>query len=210
MMSLGIGIIAVPERKSRLPFLMSRLGVSEDAIAWDNEHKGHLYNWWQAIEVASKNKPSHVLIVEDDALPSKNVITATHKLINKYPDLIISLFSFRPMRKDLKSGSIFRLPKVLNGDVAVIYPTQWLNELRADYLKRKDTINISKSMYGGGADELRTVLRPGYQQWSTYPNLVQHDVLAESVLGHKLPSNVSENCLSMDDDASTFNWGMTE
>jgi hypothetical protein len=198
--------MAVPERKQQVSKLTERLGIADSQIAWDHNHLGHLYNWWQAIDIASKNNPSHVLILEDDAIIPNNLLKASEKLIGKYPSFIINLFSFRPISDGVKPGSLVMLPKALNGDVAAIYPVAWLDELRKDYLKNPDILKNIKSSFGGGAEELRAALRPGYDQWITVPNLVQHDSSSKSILGHYLEVGQSSNCLSEEDDALSLDW----
>lgn len=203
--SLGVGILAVPERRTRVDQLLKKLGLSEAAVAWDHNHDGHLPTWWRAIKLASSSHPSHVLLLEDDAEPCKDFIPAIQKLVETYPDRIISLFTTQEP-PTLQTGHITLVPHNGFSDVAVVYPLAWLEGLRRDFaIWQQESGNVEWST-NHGADELRMKLRPLQKSWNTLPSLVQHGCPTQSTLGHNFAHSRARLCLEQYTSALSLDW----
>jgi len=202
--SLGVGVMAVPSRRERIGRLMERLGLDESSVAWDTHYEGHTPNWWRAVELASRGNPTHVLVLEDDAEPCRDFIPAVEKLITAYPDRIISFFS---AKHDAVHDKQLHLAKHHGlGDVAVVYPREWLEDLRRDFDARQEELASTRWQAGYGADEMRMKLRPLQVSWNTVPSLVQHGCPAESTLGHTLAHSFARSCVGVHESALALDW----
>lgn len=192
--------MAVPDREVRARQLAQMLGLKEEVIAWDTDHEGHIVNWWRAVERASADNPSHVLILEDDAEPCVDFIEAVKKVIVAYPDRIISFFSAK--HRAGISRQITLTEHYGLSDVAVVYPRKWLDELRDDYNLRIDELRENSR----GADGLRMKLRPLQKTWSTLPSLVQHGLPHESTLGHNFANSTARSFIGSHTSALMLDW----
>lgn len=177
---ISTAIMAVPERSERVASLLDKLGLNEGKVVWDRQHAGHLPTWWRAVDLALAYETSHVLIMEDDAEPSRDLIAGLEKLVKVYPDRVFSLYSnSREVQKARVEGhKLIKTYRTLS-DVAMVYPAEWLRELEVDYRKR------AGEFIGKGADEMRVKLRPGLEVWLTAPSLVEHGGINASTLNHK-------------------------
>lgn len=208
---LGVGILSVPERQQRLQQLLKQLDLAESTAALDMKHEGHVINWWRAADIAMHQplhgnaQPTHALVIEDDAEPCPDFITAVQKLIKLYPDRTISFFTRDPVVNAVAVGNLAEVNDVPT-DLAVVYPTKWLQVVKADYLKHIDDFARHKKRMGYGADELRRELRPNKQVWATVPSLVQHGCPVESTLGHRYPANVAARFIGTETSALSINW----
>ncbi len=202
---LGVGIMAVPERKARVAGLLARLGQPAAHVVWDDTHAGHVHNWWRAVAIASQGHATHALILEDDAEPCRDFLVAAAKIVTRYPDRIISFFS--ASKTPLPPTTHLSLaPHHGFGDVAVVYPVPWLQALRHDFTGRESELAASKWQVSYGADELRMRLRPRQKAWCTYPSLVQHGCPNESTLGHRFTHSTAWPCLDTATSALSLDW----
>ena len=196
--------MAVPERAERVANLLQRLALDENVVSWDEHHAGHVSNWWRAIDLAGVGEPSHLLILEDDAEPCRDFLPAVQRIVEYYPARVISFFSpavspaGRPANISLK-------PHQGLGDVAVVYPRQWLVELRQDFLAREAELQTMHWQAGYGADEVRLKLRPHATFWTTSPSLVQHGN-GPSTLGHRLARTRSPSFIGWAQSALALDW----
>ena len=207
---LGVGVLSVPERRPRLLKLLEKIGVPETYVALDMEHQGHVINWWQAVAIAcasspfSTRKPTHVLIIEDDAEPCPDFMKAVNLLIDIYPDRVISFFTRSPEVATSPEGSLQRVHDVPT-DLAVVYPVKWLDELKIDYDTRQMDFARNKRRWGYGADEMRAELRPDKEVWATIPSLVEHGCPRESTLAHFYPTNIAKRYIG-EKSALSIDW----
>jgi hypothetical protein len=202
--TLSIAIMGVPERRPQITKLLHQLDLPDAAVAWDDQHEGHVPNWWRAIHVASQNKSSHVLILEDDAEPCRDFVPTVQRLIELYPTRIMSFFSAKPYEKN---EVLTLIPSYRSlSDVAVVYPRVWLEELRQDFLANEEKLLASHWQAGYGADEMRIKLRPQQQVWNTVPSLVQHGSPHESTLGHNFAIAIARSFIGHDVSALTLDW----
>jgi len=198
--------MAVPERQDRVNDLLLSLGLPEaDIVAWDIDHEGHVPTWWRAVKIASSNNTTHALILEDDAEPCHDFLTAARDIVGRYPDRIISFFATSKTPLPI-TNSLTLAPHHGFSDVAVVYPTQWLKSLHQDFEISKQQLANSKWQAGYGADELRMRLRPQQKTWRTYPSLVQHGCPTSSTLGHKFAYSVARPCLDKNSTALALDW----
>lgn len=206
---LGVAIMAVPERAERVGRLLSCLDLSDARVSWDPNHDGHVANWWRAVTLALANSQvTHALILEDDAEPCRDFLPAAEQLVERFPERTIS-FYFARRERDLPSGAATLIPhfRALT-DVAVVYPREWLEELRQDYEIQKDELEATHWQLGYGADEMRIKLRPTRRVWHTVPSLVQHGCPVESTLGHRIPNAQAPTYIGANVSALTLNWTM--
>lgn len=201
---VSVAVMAVPERSDRVTKLLSELKLDDDRVIWDHYHLGHLPTWLQAVDLALKSDSSHVLILEDDAEPSQDLIPAVEKLIELYPERIFSLYSnsrqVNQARKD--NLSFFKSYRTLS-DVAIVYPADWLRQLRQDYKLR------ANEFVGKGADEMRVMLRPTLEIWSTVPSLVEHGGFKQSILGHRTWNQKARWFIGQNNSALQIDWTRT-
>ena len=202
--TLHIGIMAVPERRERVTRLLNQLRLGDSSVAWDVNHEGHMINWWRAVDLASRGNPTHVLILEDDAEPCRDLIPAVEKIAAAYPDRIVSLFSAK--HGAAKSSSITLVEHYGLSDVAVVYPRKFLEKLRQDYENQRDQLANARWQAGQGADEMRMKLQPLQKSWSTMPSLVQHGAPNESTLGHNFARSTASSFIGADTSALMLDW----
>lgn len=212
MPSLGVAIMGVPERRSRQLGLLKKLGLTDDFISTDVNHQGHVFGWWQAVELAKTKSltgtpPTHLLIIEDDAEPCLEFLAAAQKLVELYPDRTISFYSNRPVVEEARQRGdrLVQVEDVPN-DVAVVYPLDWINDLQRDYQAVASSFERSKRRWGYGADEMRWELRPNKVVWTTSPSLVQHGAPESSTLGHRFPSSVARWFIGHNVSALSIDW----
>lgn len=208
---LGVGVLSVPERKQHVQQLLKHLKLDESIVALDVKHEGHVVNWWRAANIAmsrplsGSTKPTHALIVEDDAQPCLDFIAAVQRLVRLYPDRTISFFTRDPVVQHAATGELVRVNDVPT-DLAVVYPITWLKAVQADYEMCRDDFARHKRRIGYGADELRHELRPDKLVWATVPSLVQHGCPTQSTLGHRYPTNVAARFVGSETSGLSINW----
>ena len=202
--------MAVPARTERVAKLLDKLGLSDEVVVWDIEHAGHVPTWWRTIKLATKTNPSHILILEDDAEPCLDFLATVEKLIAMFPDRIISFYTAQTARDPQKPGQISLYSHYhAFGDVAVVYPTEWLKELEIDY--RAQAANLTKMTWqaGFGADEMRMKLRPKQLVWNTAPSLVQHGCPTDSTLGHRFPRGLARPYIGSYTSPLSLDWAVS-
>jgi len=203
--TLGVGIMAVPERKMQVDRLLSRLALPLSQVVWDEGHEGHVFNWWRAVAVACIPAATHALILEDDAEPCQDFLAAVEKLIANYPERIISFFSVSKTPRD-GTSQLSLLPHHGFGDVAVVYPVSLQQKLGKEFTDRDQELAIHPWNVAYGADELRMKLRPHLKMWCTYPSLVQHGSPISSTLGHRFARSLANPCLDANSSALALDW----
>lgn len=198
--------MGVPERRDRILKLIQQLDLTEASVTWDYDHHGHVFNWWRAVALASQSKPSHVLILEDDAEPCLDFMAAVQRLITIYPERIINFFTAKvyPASKTITLVSTYRSLS----DVAAVYPRTWLDDLRRDFLIQQPQLEQGHWQAGFGADEMRVKLRPQQQVWHTVPSLVQHGSPYHSTLRHDFPHTTARSFIGEKTSALSFDWSM--
>lgn len=207
---LGVAIMAVPERAERVGRLLSCLDVNETRVSWDPAHDGHVANWWRAVTLClADSQVTHALILEDDAEPCRDFLVAAEQLVARFPERTISFYSGR-REHDLQVKEARLVPhfRALT-DVAVVYPREWLEELRRDYEAQKEELEATQWQLDYGADEMRIKLRPKRQVWHTLPSLVQHGCPSESTLGHRIPNARASVYIGANVSALTLDWTTT-
>ncbi len=207
MNRLGIGIMAVPERHSMVMNLISKLDLDKSVIAWDENHDGHIINWWRAADIALLGKPTHALIMEDDALPCLDFTETVKKIIDIYPDRTIGFFTRNKEILDKPAGTLIKINDVPT-DIAVVYPVKELENIRIVYNLKIDSFDRKKRRWGYGADEMRKELDPGKVVWTTVPSLIQHGGAEKSSLNHHYPGNLSRNFIGENISGLSIDWNV--
>lgn len=88
--SLAIVIMAHPARRARAELLAEE--VKADTIIWDDDRKGEWDTGARAWRTGSLLSASHVLVLQDDAIPVANLRGEIHARIHQHPTMPISLY----------------------------------------------------------------------------------------------------------------------
>lgn len=127
-MTISVSIMAHPSRKDFIPCIFDKLG-REVPVAWDriNNRWDTGRRAWELHDPAA----SHHLVLQDDVLLSKDLLTALPKVVAAIPDQPISLFVRHKRRWNPLVLKCQRRPRVrwlilqrLNWGPAVLLPVQ--------------------------------------------------------------------------------------
>jgi hypothetical protein len=150
--SLAVSVMAVPKREDMVLELVSSLGIPNSQVAWEDGS-----GIWNTRCKAMKKygpKHTHILVLQDDAIPCEGLIEKVEDFMEEYPDDIISFYTGK--RKNLlfmhkiankisfAQGNTFSL-RSLSWGVAVLMPVKYVEEVidfwddKEEYLKHDDT-----------------------------------------------------------------------
>ena len=134
----NIKIMSVPERINMSQELCKMLNLSIDNICVDVFHNGPLFNQIQCLQNMVQSNVSHVIILQDDALPCDNFQEICDNIIQSHPNDVIGLFPYDflddEVQIDKNSVSPYYDVGKLSG-VGVIIPTIYV-EHYLKYLKQ--------------------------------------------------------------------------
>ena len=121
--SIDIRIMAIPERKENDLALCQQLPMAK--VFYDTNHNGNFLNARRTWLFPTDK--THVLVLQDDVELCDNFLNYVTKVINKYPDKIITYFS-------LNRDTLYDTPyiKILNKQtygLAVSIPTKLINNI---------------------------------------------------------------------------------
>lgn len=151
--------------------------VGADATFVDNGHQGEWRNHRRAITWAAQRPGiTHVLVVQDDAVPVPDILLHAHEAASRRPDDLISLYvgTNRPRRKDVldavqaaddTGASWLRADSLLWG-VAVIYPVEHIEAI-LESCSRPPALPYDQRVGRWAQQNNRDV-------WYTWPSLVDH------------------------------------
>ena len=199
MISISCAIMHSPfssERRRCLEAMIQQLSPEAIAESWhdcqifgDFHRRGHWWNAKRCMEWGVSLRSTHHLILQDDIMFCQDFVAGLHKLIEVWPDEIISLF-FGP-RKTFKKGGRWGDAEGPWGQ-AVIYPHDMLSEFlewQREHIKptlRHDDTRVT--LFCDGTD--RTVKVP-------FPNVIDHIDDMKSTLNHKgFVPRISDDFLS--------------
>lgn len=185
MATLSVKIMAHPKREAFIPELVSRLGLQDSDVIWDNDntrwHTGR--RAWQAID----QDADWGMVVQDDALVCQDLIPGLEVALDHLPEIgVVSPYigTRRPSAskveqavQDAKNAdaSWVKMPS-LNWGVAIVLPTKIINGMvRWCNLQRYPQYDRRIGRYAIDVEKLNT--------WCPWPSLVDHRDSA-SLVGH--------------------------
>lgn len=168
--------MAVPERN--IDTLLSDLGNYPVRVSLDRGKRDPWFNWQRASRMVAPGATHH-LILQDDAILSKNFIPAVQQVIAARPNAPISFFSMRKEIADaVRKGKRWVTMSFPLGAVAQVFPVALLPKIRAygraaypPHMRHSDTVIASY------------LENAGIRLWHTAPSLVDHG-LGKSAAGH--------------------------
>lgn len=129
--------MAHEKRRHLIPKLCKRLGVTEDAVTWD--HIGCRWDTGRRSLLAYQDTPdaTHHLVIQDDAVPAKDLVRAVEHWIPKLPESVLCLYAgrVREFRQILNrhrppAPSWLQMRKI-NWGVALVFPVQHIKPIVA-------------------------------------------------------------------------------
>jgi hypothetical protein len=200
-MTIAPVTIAVPGIESRESIIASqREQLPGLHVLWDTEREGVWPMTRRALQWGGAQDASHVLILQDDALPCDSLCDNLSRIVEVLPNAVVSLFS---MRKSI--GAAFdagqRWVRSTDGlyTQAYLMPRDWAVDALAwcDRMIRPDY----------GWDDRRLVAYFAWERnepiWGTCPSLVQHGCPSDSLLGNSHSRRVA---LTWRQDLPVFDW----
>ena len=96
-MKCDVKIMACPKRKEWVEKEISLLGITENDVFFDDRPKGGsaMYTSMKTWNLPFENDVTHRLVVQDDIMPCKGIKEAIQRIVNTYPNDIISLHTMK-------------------------------------------------------------------------------------------------------------------
>jgi hypothetical protein len=190
---IEVVITAVPERRAMVDRLLSQLD-RPTRVFYDDEHQGHVFTWWRAVDAALERQPSHILVLQEDVAVCRDLVATCHRLVALVPDQPIHLFHRYGTRAALEAAGsawMWRRSTSSAAEQAVIFPAADMPELRRRWDARRDEMLRLKPFRNDqprswAADSMRHFLMPRTLAY-TVPSLVEHIGGRESsIVGHNV------------------------
>jgi len=150
---------------------------------------------------------THILVLQDDCLPSKDLIATCKKIIKVIPDKPITLFSAYPIvTRALKRKQTFAKANFFYGAVAYILP----REIAKGFLEfsprlidtvTQDEIGLSVYFY-----------TKGIETYITAPSLVEHLAWRESTLSdtNNRENRIADSYLGLEKSGLDIDWQLDD
>lgn len=176
---LGIGIQTVPARAGMLAALHETLHQQETTYATgvqcDTKQEGPTKTWLDLIRnMLMPARFTHILLLEDDAIPCLDFIAAAKEAIAARPDSPISFCAVLPYESQ-PVGHWVAYGKRHRTNVAIAFPKPWLQRFY-DWASRPETAQEIGPFYVASDAVLSYYLVNVLKQpmWVTVPQLVEH------------------------------------
>lgn len=216
-MRLSCRVQTHPARAHLIPPLLARLDGFDSIQAINDPDPDGVPNAWRSYRACleSTGDATHVLVVQDDAEPCRNLAAAVRQIAARHPDRIVCLFVGgappRSARNVIVAGA--------HGDLyAELDPSEWLpcvaTVYPADHARGiLDYVDARTWSHGHLGDDHRLgeyIRHRHTTALATVPNLVQHPDNVPSIMGtHPLgglnPARVS-CCFIGDYDPLDLDW----
>lgn len=127
---LSCAIMAHPKRKALLPKLCLRLGVPADNIVFDRENDR--WETGRRALLAFDPEATHHAVIQDDAVPAKDLLQAVEQAIPKLPDSVLCLYAGRVrefrliLNKKRPPQPCWLQMRKINWGVALVFPTKYI------------------------------------------------------------------------------------
>jgi hypothetical protein len=164
---------------------------------------------WAGYRECLKNLPecSHILIIQDDALPCAHFPVNLKQVAERHPDVPVCLFlggapastAAQARRAMLKER---RYTPLLNSTFVPLVATLWPRAVAESFLEWSRSHKTTRADDGNAAKFMRTTKTPFL---CTVPSLVQHDESVPSVKGPSSGGNW-RRALFLAEDALDYQW----
>lgn len=174
-------IMGIPERGENIEVLKQQLGITDDDVFLDTEHrKNPMWTWKQTATLPMESDVTHRVIVQDDSILCEDFKEFCKYLIKRFPeDIIIPCNKYDT---HLPSGVVFQ-PGYCPSGKAYIIPVEYIKPIiecqEKEFPDHRDDDNMI--CYWAHHNNVRVL--------SLNPSVV--DVLGESTIGHNGKKAVS-------------------
>lgn len=177
--SLSIVVMAHPRRRKMAQSLVREIGDTH--VIFDTRDEGEWINGSRAWRFGADLPGTHVLVLQDDAIPVPDLRHEVHKAIDAAPDSPISLYlgTKKPSRwrqnvevavskADIEKPTFLRASHLLHG-VGIVLPKKWITPM----LQWAELTEVSTTPYD---QRIGLYLRASRAKPTlyTWPSLVDH------------------------------------
>jgi hypothetical protein len=208
--TLWVRVQAHPSRKDLLPALLERL---EPLPVEVRQHSSIPPDPWAGYVECLKNLPecSHILIIQDDAIPCDNFPDALALVAHRHPSTPVCLFlggapssTAAQARRAWNKGK--RYTPLLNTTFVPLVATLWPREVAQAFLEWSRSAKTTRADDGNAAKFMRRTKQPFMV---TVPSLVQHNDFVESVKGgrqHAFGKEAWRQAVLLAQDGLAYEW----
>lgn len=186
-MTIWARVQAHPSRNGLLPALLEKLYPLPVEVC---VHESIPPDPWAGYKQCLKNIPecSHLLIIQDDALPCVHFPVALEQVAERHPNVPVCLYlggapastAAQARRAMIKQR---RYTPLLNTTFVPLVAVLWPKEVAESFLNwSKRGINITRADDGNAARFMKATKQPFMV---TVPSLVEHDATTPSVKGSR-------------------------
>lgn len=162
---IDVRMFAVPEREEWAKNIQKILKIPDDHIVWDKEHVGVLPTARKTWEMET-DKP-FVMVMNDDAELCKGFMKYCEKIVEHFPNHIISLFPYQFRTRRQVRNRPRKSPYILTKEVmglAVI--------MKSEYVK--PCLDFWDERFGDDVNIGRWARAYGIPVITTLPSIIQH------------------------------------
>lgn len=165
---LAIRIQHSPHRSRYLNTLLINLGIGRDCTVI-NDNVSTISGCLRCLS-SMKKEDTHVLVIQDDGLPCDKFILTVQKLIELYPDRVMSFFSVRDsIKKAVKENYQFVRTDYFLGAVCYVIPRSIVEDFLKWYKKY-----IKESIKADDECIATYLFYHNIKTYITTPNLIEH------------------------------------
>lgn len=137
--------MGIEERRENIELLKCQLGIKEEDVFIDVEHrKNPMWTWKQTARLAS-NDATNLVIVQDDAILCDKFTEFCEYLVRRFPNDILMLCNKYDVSHALPRGVVFQAGYCVGGQ-ATILPTSYIEQILScqenEYPNHKDDDNM--------------------------------------------------------------------
>jgi hypothetical protein len=208
--TLWVRVQAHPSRRDLLPDLLDRLSPLPVEV---RQHSSVPPDPWAGYVECLKNLPecSHILIIQDDAIPCENFPDALALVAHRHPHTPVCLFlggapssTAAQARRAWNKGK--RYTPLLNTTFVPLVATLWPREVAQAFLEWARTAKTTRADDGNAAKFMRHTKQPFMV---TVPSLVEHNDYVESVKGgrqHVFGKEAWRQAVLLAQDGLAYEW----
>jgi hypothetical protein len=199
-----------PSRADLIPPLLEALGSLYTEVV---QHSSIPPDPWGGYKQCLSNLPdcSHVLVIQDDALPVPNFAEAVRRIAEKHPSTPVSLFlggapastAVQANRGMLKGR---RYQPLLNTSFVPLVACLWPTQVAESFLEWSRSNKTTRADDGNAAKFMRRTKQPFLV---TIPSIVEHNDGVPSVKGgrdHKPWAESWRRAHLLAEDAAHYDW----
>lgn len=186
MANIGHRIIAVPEREQYVDGLLADTGLPADAVLWDHEHNGCM---WNAIRAWSSYKDdpaaTHWCVMADDTDVVNNFMTLEQMCVERFPDAIWTFYGQMSAKNRPARTPYIQLSSCNVRGIAFLMPVRLVDgyvdlckKMLAEYGYKRDD----------GCARIYAFMN-NIPVMTTIPSLVRSHEIESSIKGHHITRN---------------------